>query len=822
MKKVKMFHILLFLCLSGVSAQVNNFSYYSRSDFSFASPGAMKYGLYGYDNPALLSSLDQMDLYLTWTDQNGNLLDRDNRRYGIFLAFPHFSFSVIDTKIRNSPLVNIYSGTYAGEFNASVTDYSLSASIGDKELSLGLSYGWSAGSGELLNHSDYLAGGILYRPSKYLSLGITHFNYSRLENESVFELAVRPFGNEIISLFGDYDYKNRYLSPDNKWSAGFCVEAFPGLRITGRYFEVEEMTLGLNLSLGNLGITTQGRFDKNRKYAYSTYGIRIGGYDRNLLPKVLPSRKYYSMELPGNVKYQKYKIFDNSNTLIDLINNINSAAKDPSIKGIAINLSGMKINRELLWEIREKLKQFKSSGKNVAIYFDNAGIDYYHFASVADKVIMDPQGLLFLEGYIIGRGYLKGTLEKLGIGYDEWRFFKYKSAAETYSRDKMSDTDREQIMNLVNNNYTLAKNEIIKERALSGEKFDELVNEKTVFMAEEALEEKLIDEIARWDKIGEIIEKMEGSKNKLVGSAAIEGNRLPSDDYWGEKPKIAIIYAIGGTSMDDGMNARSLSKYIESVKNDYRIKAVVLRVDSPGGDPLAADIVSEALRECRKIKPVIVSQGAVAASGGYWVSMYGDTIVAAPNTITGSIGVIGGWFYNKEINQRLGISTDYVKKGDHADLGFGFTFPFINFRLPDRNLTPPEKTGMEKILRGIYEQFISKVAEGRNMNKENVDSIGQGRVWSGLDGVNNGLIDVLGGLDKAIELARQKGKIEDENYELVEYPEPGLINFDRFMPKLISTNLEESNFIKNLKLRMEFNGRPLLMLPLEMDIEDSL
>ncbi len=239
------------------------------------------------------------------------------------------------------------------------------------------------------------------------------------------------------------------------------------------------------------------------------------------------------------------------------------------------------------------------------------------------------------------------------------------------------------------------------------------------------------------------------------------------------------------------------------------------RVDSPGGSALASDIVAEALTKCQKKKPVIVSQGAVAGSGGYWLSMYGDKIVASPFTITGSIGVIGLWLYNKDFKERLGLSTDFVKAGEHADLGFGFTYPFLG-QLPDRNLTESEKQKMEESIKSLYQEFVPKVARGRNKNTAEIEEIAQGRVWSGIRGKEIGLVDTVGGIETAIMIAKEKAHVPyNEDITIIELPKPQPIAPDLFQPKIIGTNEEYAEFIKYLQFLTEHNGQALLIMPLE-------
>jgi protease-4 len=248
------------------------------------------------------------------------------------------------------------------------------------------------------------------------------------------------------------------------------------------------------------------------------------------------------------------------------------------------------------------------------------------------------------------------------------------------------------------------------------------------------------------------------------------------------------------------------------VRDDREVRAVVLRVDSPGGDVLASDLVADAVQRCRKEKPVIVSQAMVAASGGYWVSMYGDSIVAAPNTITGSIGVIGGWVYDRGLKEELGLSTDHVQAGDHADLGFGLRL--FGLELPDRNLTAVERARVDTAMRSLYDDFIAKVAIGRRRTATAIDSVGQGRVWSGRRAVEHGLVDRLGGLDTALRMAAAKAGLDpDRPLELIERPRLGLRDLTLSRTGLPELRRSREESLAYLRFRLDHNGLPLLLLP---------
>jgi protease-4 len=338
-----------------------------------------------------------------------------------------------------------------------------------------------------------------------------------------------------------------------------------------------------------------------------------------------------------------------------------------------------------------------------------------------------------------------------------------------------------------------------------------------MYVANEAMQMGLVDTLARWNDLQDIMKNIEPKAN-LLPSAMLWKSTPPTDDRWGEPAKaIAVVYALGACSMDDGIKARELSKYLKLLAESKEIGAIILRVDSPGGDGMASDVVAEVIRKSKGKKPLIVSQGAVAASGGYWLSMDADTIIASPVSITGSIGVIGAWFFNKGLADSLGIRTEIVKRGKYADLGYPFMLPLIPFGLPNRNLTEDERAQMEKFIREFYKEFVTKVSTGRGMNYDKVHDVAQGRVWTGLEGKKIGLIDELGGLDEAMKVAKQlAGYDVDDEVLIVEYPKPELFDLNSLLSGMFGVDVNKTaEQFKMLKFRVDNNGIPMPVMPLE-------
>ncbi|NUN69133.1 MAG: signal peptide peptidase SppA [Bacteroidetes bacterium] len=796
------FLLLLFAATVSLTAQSSNIPFYSRTDFQSAAPGATQYGFYGLDNPAALTYLQGLDLSLYVSDRYKKSF---TNHWGLFLGSKNGGFSMVEEKT----IIGIQK-----RFNTAVA-------FGDHTLSGGLAYSWTKTENALLDQYSYITAGALYRPFPMLSVGGTYQQESKGKGwNGAADIAVRPFSTELLTIFGEYALQRMPLLENEVWSTGVVVEPVAGARITGRYFENGAVNIGVQLNLGNAGVSTQTHTGSSSSASYQSYGVRVGVYNGNILNIIAgPKSKYVGMDLSGEIGYQRFEFFDNTKTLTSILSALEAVKNDPTVAGIAINTANLGANRELLWEIREKLKECKAAGKKIFVFVERGGIDLYHFASVADRIVMDPTGMIVLEGYLMGRTYLKGTLEKLGLGFDEWRFFKYKSANESFSLDKMSDADREQRQAIVDDWYAIARKEISESRSIAPEKFDALLNTEIMLVPEDARAAGLIDSIGRWEMVKEMVKAETGSEKGWSSIAASQRKmQYAKEMQWSEAPTIAVIYALGVCAMDEGINARSLVKDVEAAVNDNNVKAIVLRVDSPGGDAMASDYIAEALKKAKGKKPVIISQGYVAASGGYWLSMYGDTIVAAPGTITGSIGVIGGWLYNKGAKESLGLSTDFVKAGAHADLGFGFQLPLIGLGVPDRNMTLDERSKVEKMIRGMYGEFVRKVADGRGMTEEAVGAIAQGRVWSGLDGKTNGLVDELGGLETAVNIAKEKaGLSNDEHVNIVEIPKKGLFNAGAFVPRLfgIETLPAADKTVQMVKFRLQNNGAPLPLVPLD-------
>ncbi len=452
--------------------------------------------------------------------------------------------------------------------------------------------------------------------------------------------------------------------------------------------------------------------------------------------------------------------------LNDILNNIEKAKADTNIRGIYLDLSIVPASTATLEEIRNALLDFKKSGKFIVSYSDTYLQSTYYLASVSDKVYLNPGGNFSFDGLSSQVMFFKGTLEKLGLQPEIIRHGKFKSAVEPLMYDKMSDANREQIKAYVGSIWDVIVHEISASRHISTDELNRLADNLTLNTAGSALDNKMVDGLKFKDQVYNELSTLSGIGNsdepKLVSLNTYNKVRAPKKYKGLARDKIAVIYASGdiviGNEKEGAIGSEGIAQTIRKARKDKNVKAIVFRVNSGGGSALASEIIWRELELAKKVKPVIASFGDVAASGGYFISCSADTIVADPTSITGSIGVFGV-LLNAEnfFNKKLGITVDTYNTNKHSDFGTIF-----------RPLTPAEKEYFQVSIDTIYNSFITHVAEGRGMTKSAVDNIGQGRVWSGVNARSIGLVDVFGGLTKAIEIAKEKAKLE--NYRIEELP----------------------------------------------------
>lgn len=448
--------------------------------------------------------------------------------------------------------------------------------------------------------------------------------------------------------------------------------------------------------------------------------------------------------------------------LNDIVKNINHAAGDENIEGIVLNLNMVPSGIATLGEIRDALLKFKEGGKFILCYGEYMTQSAYYLGSVADEVYIHPQGFVDFKGLNAELMFLKGMFDKLDMDMQIVRHGKFKSAVEPLIQKEMSAENREQYSAFIQGIWSSMLDEIAESRSLSIAQLNVIANELSAYDAEGALSYGLIDATKHRDEFREVV-----SKRLLLDIEDIHFVSLSQYDrviktFPVTSDRLAVIYATGqiggGQGNDMTVGSDRLAETISKARKDENVKAVVFRVNSPGGDALASDVIWREMSLLQAEKPVIVSMGDVAASGGYWIACASDKIIADPTSLTGSIGVfgvipdIGGFMENK-----LGISYDHVKTNENAG------FPSVL-----RPLTTYERKVLEHKVENVYDLFLGRVSENRNMSREAVDEIGEGRVWSGIDAKRLGLIDDFGGLYDAIDLAAEIAGLDE--YRLLELP----------------------------------------------------
>jgi protease-4 len=452
--------------------------------------------------------------------------------------------------------------------------------------------------------------------------------------------------------------------------------------------------------------------------------------------------------------------------LDDILKSIEKAKHDNNIKGIYLNIDMVNSNMASLEEIRDKLQEFKdSTDKFILSYSEVYSQKAFYISSVADKIYLHPEGYLEFKGLNYEGMFFKQALAKLEIEPQIIRHGKFKSAVEPFILDKMSDSNREQVKRFINSIWEDVKSDIADGRNLSDDELNNIAENLLIQSAKDAVDYKLADALQYQDQVDDTLRKrLDIEDNKKIEKISLRKyiDVGVSTKKKFSKDKIAVIYAQGSINSGDGNNetigSETTSKAIRKARKNDKIKAIVLRVNSPGGSALASETILREMDLAKKVKPVVVSMGDVAASGGYYIACKADTIVANPTTITGSIGVFGVLMnLEKMMTNKLGITTDRVKTNQFADLAS-----------PTRALSESERAIIQNQVELIYDKFISNVSEGRNMSKEEVDAIGQGRVWTGKDAIELGLVDVLGGMEDAIAIAADMANLD--SYRITKLP----------------------------------------------------
>lgn len=475
-----------------------------------------------------------------------------------------------------------------------------------------------------------------------------------------------------------------------------------------------------------------------------------------------PNDPFQNMDIPG---FENYKRLG----LDDIISAIDKAKTEDNIKGIFLRLENIGAGYSATEEIRDAIIEFKEeSDKFVYAYSETYSQKAYYIATAADKIFINPEGMLMFTGLASNNMFYKKALDKLGVEMQVIRHGKFKAAVEPFILDKMSKENREQVEVYMGSIWNTVLTDISNSRDITVDQLNKIADENMLFKsAEELAELGLVDEIVYEDELLDFLREETGVKaNKGIPIATVSDMKNVVAKRKGKglaKDKVAVVYAsgeinVGGSEDGESISGRHIAREIRKARTDSTIKAIVLRVNSPGGSALGSELIWREVKLATEVKPTVVSMGNLAASGGYYIACPADTIVANPTTITGSIGVFGLIPNTQKLfEDKLGIHTEVVKTNKLSDL------PSTS-----RPMTNNEKAIMQNMVEKTYATFVNHVAEGRNMTFEQVDEIGQGRVWTGQNALELGLVDVLGDLDDAINIAVEMADLE--NYRITKLP----------------------------------------------------
>jgi protease-4 len=687
----------------------------------------------------------------------------------------------------------------------------------------GTSYSWFGSRHEDYDKLSSWKIGLLVRPLEFLSVGAVanDLNRPRFEGEKTqisfdYGIALRPVGDR-LTLSADASLGEKQKIKDASYRFRAEVEPLDGFILSGDIDDKGNFGLGGRINLPTLGVGNYNSVTKDNDYNQGTVYITLSeDRYRTLLKR---KNNFVEIRLSGKLVEENSRVglFGRTQpTVMELLESIQRAKNDNSVRGMILRIESLDWGISKVQEIRDAVLDFKTGGKHVIAYMEMGGNKEYYLATAADKIVLLPTGYLMLNGLEAEVTFVKGTLEKLGIVADLEHIGEYKSASDLLTRTGMSDAHREMVNSLLDDLYDQITQGIAQGRGWTQEETKTKIDSGP-FTATEAKSSNLVDTLLFYDQMDDLIKKSTGLSPHKLANRAYQ-NRHDYKYSWAIPPRIAVIYATGmigsGESgsnflLGDYMGSETISNAIRKAREDRTIKAIVFRVDSPGGDGIASDVILREIIKTKGVKPFIVSMSDVAGSGGYWISCAADTIVSMPSTYTGSIGVISGKFSFQGLYRKIGLNIETVKRGKNADI-FSTT----------RQFNDEERVVVQRQIKEFYSDFVRKVAEGRKMSEAEVDSVGRGRVWTGRQAQKNGLVDLLGGLDLSLAIAREKaGLPEDSDVQIVSFPERKF-SFGISLGSMLSSSPSVQSILDELKKNNIFEDSNILLLtPYSIDIK---
>jgi len=636
-------------------------------------------------------------------------------------------------------------------------------------LHLGLSWGRYSGRGSDFSSWDM---GLLFRPSAYLSAGavVRALNRPKVGDERWTRtvdlgIGVRPSTDRWTVLV------DGTLTPSESLAFAYGIDAEPldGLVLSVRADREGDVRMGVTLNFARVGFGTMGRFEEG--YRGGTAHVRWSWEDFRSL--YTSGGRFLTLRLSGALPDAPSgfsPLRARAPTVSDIVGLLRRARDDGSVAGMILRLGSLDLGFGKLQEIRDALIDFRASGKTAVCYMESVGNREYVLASACDRIAMSPSGYLGLVGLRMEIPFVKGTLDKLGVRANLEKIGEYKSAGDLLTREEMSDAHREMENAILDDMYDRFVGVLAEGRGMDPDALQTRIDGGP-YTAREALEAGLVDTVVYPDEIEDLAGGMSQGRFSTVPAGTFAG-RMPHRTAWGAWPKIAVIYASGtivtgesGTDFLTGiemMGSDTISEAIRTAREAPSVRAIVLRIDSGGGSVLASDLIWREMQRTKGKKPLVVSMADVAASGGYYIACLADTIVAEPGTITGSIGVIAGKYDLRGLYDRIGFRKEILARGEHAAI-------YTDYEA----LTEEEREIVRRQVRAVYDDFVRKVAAGRGLSVASVDSIGRGRVWTGAQAREIGLVDELGGLDLAIDLARVRAGLSTVPVEILSLPKRG-------------------------------------------------
>ena len=689
-----------------------------------------------------------------------------------------------------------------GEEGVDFNRYTLSSgsSIGPS-IYWGTGYSWVNSDDQNYDKLTSWSLGLMFR-RRYLSTGIIarDLNRPRFHGEKLgrtydFGVAIRPSTSR-VTLSVDARKVEKIKGLDFNFAVG--IRPFRWMTLRGSVNDDSSFDIRFGINFRQFEFGMYNRFDENQEYQRSI------GYMS--LSQALHTTRHIRRNAFLDVQ------------MGEIEKTLRRAKRDKEVAGALIKIGGSRYGIGRLQEMRDAILDFKASGKKVVGYMTSCSTGNYLIASACDRVVLHPSGEVRLIGLRSEISFYKGVLDKLGIRADLEHIGEYKSASDIFTRKEMSEAHREVQNAILDDLYDQLTQAIADKRSWSQDDVKHLIDQGP-FTAKQALAHRIVDQLAYRDQLKGIAKDLTGKDCRLVKARQYLGIIEYQHDWEVPLPKIAIIEAEGmmmtGESFTDPftgtktMGSTTITRAIRRVRKDSSVKAVVLRIDSVGGLVIAADTIWRELMRLKDVKPLVVSMGDVAGSGGYYIAAPADTIVAAPGTITGSIGVVSGKYSFKGLYDKIGLHKEILKRGKHAD----FYNDYGDYPAEEREIIHTQ-------LKEIYEDFISKVAEGRGMTKEAVDQIGKGRIWTGKQAKEIGLVDELGGLNLALSIARKKAGLERKEVQLIRLPQQG--GWGQWLEALNTARLSRSltnwKFPTLAEALMEH--RTFLVMPYDVRVND--